>query len=207
MLSNFFQLNALFEEFDEVKLTNHFKTSRDLRSVLYKPDSWPSLPKQLKCITFTNVSLSKTTFKNFTFTNCQFEDCLFIGSAFINVDFHRCQFVNCNFYKAEFDNCYIDPQTISFDKKYRRAMANIGVHLYQQLYENSSKSRQSDFAMTADIEFRKWKRWQLSYDQKSGKISFRKRSQDCFSSLIYEWVAGFGYKPWRFVISLFCFSR
>jgi hypothetical protein len=80
-------------------------------------------------------------------------------------------------------------------------MANIGVHLYHQLYEDSSKSRQSSFEMKADIEFRRWKRWQLGFDQKSGKISALERSRECFSSLTYEWVAGFGYRPWRFILA------
>jgi hypothetical protein len=201
MLSDFFRLNMPFEEFDEEKLTNHFKISRDLRSVLYRPDNWPSQPKRLTSFTFHNVSFSKTAFKDMTFTNCHFEDSLFIGSKFLNVEFHRCKFVNCNFYKTEFENCYIDPHTISFDKVYRRQMANIGVHLYHQLYQDASKSRQSSFEVKADIEFRRWKRWQLRYDQKSGKITAFGGLREYFFSVIYELVAGFGYNPWRFVVA------
>lgn len=170
MLSNFFKLNAPFEVFDDRQLEQHFKTSRDLRSVLYEPDRWISEPKKFKSFSFTNVSLSKTYFCERTFTDCSFEDCLFIGSSFERVEFHRCKFINCNFHKATFEDCYLDPATISLDKKYRNSHSNIGVHLFQQLYEDAAKSRQSTFAMKADIEFRRWKRWQLAYDQKIEKL-------------------------------------
>src|SRR6266404_7948296 len=99
MLSNFFKLDSPFEAFDQLQLANHFKTSRDLRSVLYQPDEWVTQPKQFKSFTFTNVSLSKTSFYEMTFTECKFEDCLFIGSTFIEVQFHRCKFINCTFHK------------------------------------------------------------------------------------------------------------
>jgi hypothetical protein len=201
MLSDFFKLDEPFVVFDEIKLADHFKTSHDLRSVLYQPDEWLNQQKRVKSFSFTNVSFSKTKFSGVTFTECRFEDCLFIGSTFSNVEFHRCKFINCNLFKTTFDNCYIDPVIIYFDKKYRRFAANIGVHIYQQLYENSSKTRQSDFAMKADFEFRRWKRWQLRYDQKVGKINRFDRALKWSSSLAYEWLAGFGYKPWRFVIA------
>lgn len=201
MLSDFFKLNPPFEVFDELKLVNHFKTSHDLRSVLYQPDTWPRKPKQFKQMSFSNVSFSKTTFSEITFTECSFEDCLFIGAHFAKTDFHRCEFINCNFYKANFDTCYIDPGTIVFDKRYRRIAANVGVDTYQQLFENSSKARQTDFARIADFEFRRWKRWQLRFDQKAGKISRLDRVLKTGQSVLYEWSAGFGYKPWRFVIA------
>jgi Pentapeptide repeats (9 copies) len=159
MLTNFFRLDTPFEEFDEEKLIRHFRVASDLKSTLYQPDRWPNDTRKLKSVTFTNVSLSKTVFENVTFTACEFVDCLFIGSLFTNVEFHRCKFTDCNFYKTEFDRCYIDPRTISFDKRYRRETANIGVQLYHQLLENSSRSRQSKFEMNADIEFRRWRRW------------------------------------------------
>jgi hypothetical protein len=201
MLSELFNLNKPFEEFDEIKLAEHLKTSQDLRSVLYRPDKWISEPTKFKSFSFTNVSLSKTQFNELTFTACQFEDCLFIGSRFINVEFHRCKFINCNFYKASFDNCYIDPATLSFDRRFRRQASNICVGVYQQLYENSSNTRQVDFARTADFEFRRWKRWQLRFDHEDGRISRFDRVLKWCASLAYEFVAGFGYKPWRFVVA------
>jgi len=41
MLSNFFQLDQPFREFNETELVNFLKMSSDVRSVLYKPDAWP----------------------------------------------------------------------------------------------------------------------------------------------------------------------
>ena len=201
MLNNFFQLNPPITHFDDNQLTAHFRASVDLRSVLYQPDDWPSSIRRLSSITFTNVSVSKTKFANCTFTQCQFEDCLFIGCEFVGVEFHRCQFVNCNFYKARFDNCYLDPRTISFDRSYHRSAANVGVSLFQQLYENASKSRQPDFLMEADIEFRRWKRRQLRYDQESGKIRRAERYAKTAASIIYEVLTGFGYRPLRFIVA------
>jgi hypothetical protein len=201
MLSNFFQLNGQFRRFDEAELVSHFRESLDLRSVLYGPDNWPnSSLRRLKSATFENVSLSKTTFKECTFINCKFTDCLFIGSIFESVEFHRCTFINCNFYKSAFESCYIDPRTISFDRKYRHSAANVGVSLYHELYENAARSRQPDFLMFADIEFRRWKRWQLEYDQKTSKISVVERYAKAVSSWIYEVLTGFGYRPLRFII-------
>ena len=42
MLSDFFKLDRPFEEFDDARLVEHFRNSRDLRSVLFRPDEWPS---------------------------------------------------------------------------------------------------------------------------------------------------------------------
>src|SRR5436190_2876959 len=116
MLRDFFKLNPPFEEFDEQRLANHLRISRDLRSVLYRPDRWINEPTKFKSFTFTNVSLAKTDFHEVTFTECHFEDCLFIGSKFDSVEFHRCTFRNCNLYKVTFENCYIDPSSFVFDK-------------------------------------------------------------------------------------------
>lgn len=201
MLSNFFRLNAPFEKMAENDIQEHLKVSRDLRSALYEPDQWLSDPKRLKGIFFSNVSLSKTEFSEVTFTECHFEDCLFIGAKFIHVEFHRCNFVNCNFYKASFDGCYIDPRSLSFDKKYHKSAANLGVDIYQGLYDNSVRSGQVDFARFADFEFRRWKRWQLAFDRKIGKIDGWDRWTKYAASLLYECVAGFGYKPLRFVLT------
>src|SRR5262249_33468254 len=132
---------------------------------------------------------------------CKFEDCLFIGASFEAVEFHRCKFINCNFYKSTFVNCYLDPSAISFDKRYRSSHSNIGVDLFQQLYEDAAKSRQTDFAMKADIEFRRWKRWQLPYDQQVEKIGPFERLAKSIFSLAYEWLTGFGYRPLRFMVA------
>jgi hypothetical protein len=201
MLRDFFQLDRPFETFDEQRLERHFRTSSDLRSVLYEPATWIQSQKKFKSFSFKNVSLSKTFFYEQTFTDCSFEDCLFIGASFERVEFHRCKFTNCNFYKVTFEDCYLDPSAISLDKRYRSHHSNIGVHLFQQLYEDAAKSRQSDFAMKADIQFRRWKRWQLAYDHKVEKIGWFDRLAKSGFSLAYEWLTGYGYRPLRFIIA------
>jgi hypothetical protein len=140
-----------------------------------------------------------------TFTECEFIDCLFIGANFVETEFHRCKFVNCNFYKASLSECYIDPATVVFDSAYRKMAANIGVHIYQQLFANASNTLQASFAQKADFEFRRWKRWQLKYDLKIGKISQLDRARDWVASFVYEWIAGFGYRPWRYVCATVAF--
>lgn len=200
MLSSFFTLNPPFKKFDEAALIGHFQSSKDLRSVLYHPNDWPSSLRKNKNFNFTNVSLSKTKFSNVTFTKCVFTDCLFIGATFEYVEFHRCKFINCNFYKATISNCYLDPVTITLDRVYRKKHANIGVSLYQQIYDNSAQAGQYGFEREADIQFRKWKRWQLKFDYTSEKLTCLEYIVATISSVIYEQVAGFGYKPFRFVI-------
>lgn len=205
MLDDFFTTNGptvkienesdLVELVELAEVVNKYK---NIRSFLYFPDSWPKILKKMEDCKLTNVSLSKTNFKNATFKNCVFEDCLFIGSTFSDVEFHKCIFINCNFYKCKFNECYLDPSSIHLDKKYRTTAANMGVYLYQQLFENSSKSSQYNFSMKADIEFRKWKRWQLRYDELKGHITVRERLLQSALSHTYEWLTGFGYKPMRF---------
>jgi hypothetical protein len=176
MLNDFFKLNGEPERYDTIEaLLHHFKTANDIRDVLYIPDVWPSDLRRMTGTTFSNVSLSKKTISEVTFTGCTFEDCLFIGTNFVGVEFHRCKFVNCNFYKSSFDDCYLDPDTVHFDKKYRKSAANVGVALYHALIENASKRRQSDFEMNADMQFRRWKRWQLVFDEKAKKIGRAER--------------------------------
>lgn len=201
MLSGFFTLDPPFKQFDEVALVGHFQNSKDLHSVLYHPSNWPNSLRKNKNFKFTNVSLSKTKFSHVTFTECVFTDCLFIGATFEHVEFHRCKFINCNFYKVTITNCYLDPVTISLDRVYRKKHANIGVHLYQQIYDNSAQAGQYGFEREADIQFRKWKRWQLKFDHASGKLTCWEYIAATISSVVYEWVAGFGYKPLRFVVS------
>ena len=41
MLENFFTLDTPFDTYDEAQLVQHFRTSNDLRNVLYEPPEWP----------------------------------------------------------------------------------------------------------------------------------------------------------------------
>jgi ion channel len=55
--------------------------------------------------------------------------------------------------------------------------------------------------MEADIQFRRWKRWQLKYDLKNGKIDRLQWITRNTSSVVYELLTGFGYRPSRFIIT------
>jgi hypothetical protein len=218
MLKNFFRLNddEPIIDFDEVQLATHAQTSTDLRNVVYLPSDWPTaahsaansstpMPKQLKKWKFNNVSLSKTKIAQVTFTDCVFEDCLFLGTIFLEVEFHRCRFINCNFNKAKFIESYLNPNCFSFGWGIWWHYANTGVSLFQELYENSSKSRQSDFQATADFKLRKWKRWQQKYEYKHANINIVRFILELMSSFISEWTIGFGYRPFRFIITTLLF--
>lgn len=226
MLKDFFRQNDPVIEFDEAQLVAHAQASNALMNVLYRPDKWPAgthastsatatpaaigavvptMPRKLQNWSFKNVSLSKTHIEGVTFSECEFEDCLFIATTFSNVDFHRCRFINCNFYKSKFVDAYIDPKSFYFGLGVWWKYSNIGVGLFQQLYENSSKSRQVDFQASADFKFRKWQRWQLRFDKKSGKINSLQLIFKMFASIVSEWVTGFGYRPFRFIATTLLF--
>lgn len=202
MLTDLFKLDLPVVEFDEAELERHFQTSKDIRSVLFRPDDWPSSAlSSIKGVNFTNVSLSKTSIKKVTFTGCTFEDCLFIGTVFEDVEFHGCKFINCNLHKAHFSECYIDPTIFEFDRAFGVSASNMVLHVYHELYKNASDARQSRWAATADFRFRQWQRAQLNYDFKEGRIGRWHRRRANLSSYIYEYSAGFGYRPLRFVLS------
>jgi Ion channel/Pentapeptide repeats (8 copies) len=200
MLFNFFRLDDPFDTFDEAELIQHFRTSNDLRNVLYEPAEWPKELRRCTSYNFKNVSLSKKLIENCTFRNCYFEDCLFIATVFNNVHFHNCRFTNCNFFKAEVSECYLDPKSIRFDKRYKKTAANIGVQFFQQLLENSSRTKQPFFEIDADIKFRQWKRAQLRYDYRTRKIGRAQLVIGYLRSGLYELFCGFGYRPLRFAV-------
>jgi len=201
MLANFFELNEPFEEFDEQALVTHLLHGSDIRDVLYRPDEWPADKiHRIDSATFTNVSLSKTVIRQVTFSGCTFRDCLFIGTTFEEVEFHGCKFIDCNLNKVEFRACYIDPASFEFDRSYQKTASNVVLYLYHELYRNATDARQGHWAATADFRFRQWKRAQLNYDLDKGRISKFQKLRSQSGSDIYEYVAGFGYRPVRFMI-------
>ena len=228
MLKNFFRLNdhETIIDFDESALIRHAQTSNALQNVVYRPDNWPTvalaaespsipspseivplprMPRQLKGWKFCNVSLSKTKISKVTFTRCDFEDCLFVGTSFLEVEFHHCKFINCNFSKAKFIESYLNPNCFSYNWRIWWHYANTGVGLFQELYENSSKSRQADFQATADFNLRRWERWQQKYELASKNINTIQFIYKVMSSFISEWTTGFGYRPLRFIVTTLLF--
>lgn len=201
MLRNFFSLDGETRTFTNQKqMRNHFETSNNIKNVLYKPNNWPKDFYKLEGATFDNVSLSWTIFDKVTFNQCNFTNCLFIGSEFRDVAFHRCSFSDCNFYKAEFENCYLDPLTIRFDKSYKDSHPNVNIGLFQKILHNSSSQDQADFYRNSDILFRVWKRAQLKYDLKTGKITKRERFLKYTGNLLSEKLSSYGYSPGKFFL-------
>ena len=209
MLRDFFRLNSgsvpLFSTQD---LVNHFANSNELRNALFQPDELRDQPNHLfrdRC--FYNVSFSKTAVSNVTINRCRFEDCLFIGSVFEHCEFHDCKFINCNFHKVTFSSCYIDPSTIYLDKCYRKTHTNVGTHLFQELLVNSKLRHQAKFADAAELQFRRWRRWQRAFEAKREKeakrrnwVWLKKRGFVC-KELLVDLTIGYGIKPINFVIS------
>ena len=171
-----------------------------VRNIEFRNKKWLAKPRSIRGVTFTNVGMSKTLFERLTFSNCHFEDCLFIAAHFREVEFHNCTFVNCNFWKARFEQTYLDPETISFAKRFEIDAANVGVTLYHSLLSNYADERQDEFFAKADMNFRRWKRHQLNRDLREEHIGWWKGRWDWARSHIYEKSCGFGYKPFRFFI-------
>ena len=178
----------------------------EVKNTEFKGKQWYASRKAVKGVTFTNVSMSSMRLFQLTFTDCTFIDCLFIVTRFREVEFHNCSFKDCNFWKAKFERCYLRPETIKFADRYTMDAANVGVTLYHSLLANYADERQDAFFAQADIEFRRWKRFQLARDIREKKAKFWSGNWQRFTSWVYEKTAGYGYKPVRlFIITIILF--
>ena len=197
MLANFFKLNCPFTDFeDQLRLTGILANSNDLRDVLFRPDTLvptdttiansPFMGK-----TFTNVSFSKTEISGVIFRNCTFVDCLFIGTRFVDCEFHDCTFTGCNPHKVVFKNTYVDPRVFEgmLDPVKH---SNIGIHLFQQLYENSTEMRQREFANSAEYNRYKWQRYLLNYRYKGWKKKNLQYIMRWLTNYLFYILAGYG---------------
>ena len=189
MLTDFFKLNSPFRAFKtEQELVDPLLTSNDLRDISFEPATLgppnrtlPNNPYYNK--TFTNVSFSKTTISGVIFRNCLFVDCLFMGTHFNNCQFRGCTFKGCNPYQVRFTNTYIDPSV--FEGMLNPVEhSNIGMHLFQQLYNNSREQNQQNFANSAEFNSKKWSRYDLNYRYR--QASFNRR-------YIVEWLANYSF--------------
>jgi hypothetical protein len=194
MLNDFFNLNPGFKVVKtEDELLDLLTCADAISDIEYAPDSLaPIRPKnKLKGKTFTNVSFSKTELRGITFTKCTFIDCLFIGTKFISCEFHGCRFEHCNPYKASFLDTYINPE-VFVGILDRKKHSNIGVGLFQQLMENSFKRQEPEHAQTAQYHFRKWLRFQHTYEYFHGEIGFWPYIRKWLPSFLYDHLAGYG---------------
>lgn len=173
MLTDFFKLNRGFRTISTLEdLLDRLATSNGLRDILFEPSELRLLtctaPTVFYDKKFTNVSFSKTTITGITFRNCEFIDCLFLGTRFVDCRFHDSTFTGCNPHRVEFEGTYIDPSVFvgMLDK---RQHSNIGINLFHQLYVNSMKISQREFAITAEFNRHKWRRYSLDYKERQRK--------------------------------------
>lgn len=212
---SFWTLAAPFVIKTEDALYQKLQTSGHLMDCLYEPEKLDRNVNYSRKITnkiFERVSLSKTEISNLIFSNCKFIDCQFIGTNIKNCEFHNCDFVNSNTYKIHFIETYIDPKSFKRCLN-RKRHQNIGVHLYQNLLNNSRDSEQIEFERYAQFMFLRWKRFQEGYEiQKSWN------GRDCLTDVkamevskrlgylrryIWEWLFGSGVRIRHFVATVF----
>ena len=137
-----------------------------LENVLYRPENLGNKGHRtikIESKMFLRCSFSHTRVIGIIFHDCVFKECLLIGSTFEDCEFHRCDFELTNTYKISFVSTYIDPRNFRrcLDrKKYQ----NIGVHLFQELLNNSRSQDQVIFEREAMFQFLRWKRFQDWYE-------------------------------------------
>ena len=204
MLTNFFELDEGFITIETQKdLIDRLINSHGPRDILFKPeklhppfDTEPDNPFHDK--KFTNVSFSKTTITGVFFRNCEFIDCLFLGTHFVDCRFNDCTFTGCNPHRVQFENTYIDPSVFvgMLDK---RQHSNIGINLFHQLYDNSLKTNQREFTITAEFNRQKWRRYSLDYTHREWRKKFDRKYLGQWFSNILSWVVlGYGIR-FRFI--------
>ncbi len=196
-----FTAEGLLPTFDEAKLLEHFKVSDEIRSVFYEEENSfaPERPQnKLRNKRFINVWFKSVTIRGVTFQDCVFEDCRLIGTIFLECEFHDCTFRRCNTHKIQFQRTYIDP-TSFIEMPDRKKYSNIGVHLFQQLYRNSAEMLQSDFSNSAEYEFKKWQRYELSSKWRNNEPHKGRIARRWASNLFFSLVSGYGLKPLRVV--------
>ena len=192
----------------EIGATDH------LTEKIYTPDvlgpDHPKHPARIIGIKFSKVSFSKTTIVNIIFRDCIFDQCQFIGAVVQHCEFHNCKFLRTNTHKVTFSSTYIDPTSFQkcLDKKRHQ---NIGVHLFQTLFNNCRELEQMELEREAQFLFLQWKRFQdlydfrKSWDQRKAWWDFRiVKFVKWFSylrRLMWEKLFGSGVKLRYFVVS------
>lgn len=208
MLTDFFKLNEPYQTFKTGKqLADHLDRSKDLRGVLFEPDILKPLSSfakfKIRDTNFNNVSFSKTKLDRVVFINCTFEDTLFIGTDIENCEFHNCKFKNCNTHKIKISKTYVNPSNFS-DCFKKIGQANIAVHLFQQLINNSIDEGQSEFRRKAEYYFKKWQdRLAINkfWNSEPYKISALDFIKQYPLSWLYRYFFGYGLRLRNFIFS------
>lgn len=197
MLANFFRLPGEPVSIDGDEFLKLTDAGGEIRGIVYEPPTLvgPSFPRRerIENCHFIEVSLSKTSIERFEFINCTFNSCLFIGTIFRECRFSECKFIDCNTHRIEFVDVFVSPLAFASSLD-RRRHQNIGVHLYQELLNNSRRQSQPDFAQDALFEFRRWLRFEKKYLMSQPGVPLRSRCRLGFQVLL-SWMADilFGY--------------
>lgn len=210
MLNNFWKLNGKPEEINKKSDFRNIVFGNDeIKNIIYWPDILKPTKKhprlKIEKKSFNNVSFTKTILQDVDFTSCHFEDCLFIGSTIDNCKFRKCTFKNVNTDDIEIKKTYINPS--SFTSNYSKSdigKANLAVHLFQQLLNNSRDEEQSEFARNADYNFKKWQgrlsksKYQL---KKPYPINWIEHKTEYVPNWLYRWSFGYGLRLRNFFLS------
>lgn len=172
-----------------------------VRNIVFPSSRWNPSIRKIRGVTFCGVAFPKATLSQLTFTECKFQDCLFVATQFDNVEFHACYFVDCNFWKSRFEKVYLDPRCIKMDHRFKVEAANVGISVFQSLLSNFADERQDKFFMIADIQFRRWKRYQIWHDLRKKHITRLQAWWRWSSSIVSDLLAGYGYSPGKFLFA------
>lgn len=197
MLSNLFRLDGT-PTILAVGTMPSMSPGDTVSNTVFPPGDWIPPTRKIKRVRFQGAAFSKTTISQVTFIDCWFEDCLFIGAHLSEVEFHGCDLVNCNFWKVRLTRVYLRPDKVKFARRFRVEAANIGISIYHAMLSNFAEERQDMFFMLADIRFRRWKRYQIWHDLREERKTKREAWWEWTSSITYEGISGFGYRPMRF---------
>lgn len=198
MLNNLFRLDGIPTVIALDSTMPSMSPNDVVSNIVFPPAEWKAPTSTIRKVTFRGVAFSRATLSRVTFTNCTFEDCLFLGTQFSEVEFHSCSFVDCNLWKARFTQVYLNPDCIKLDQRFKTEAANAGISVFQALLSNFANERQDQFYMAADMHFRRWKRYQIWHDFRRKHLTRTEAWWRWSSSIIYERLAGFGYRPFRF---------
>lgn len=201
MLSNLFKLDGTPTILSKADTLPPMSPGDVVTNTVFAPGEWKPAGSKVKNVAFRGVAFSKTTISQVTFIGCTFVDCLFTGAHLSEVEFHGCTFTDCNFWKIRLARVYLRPDAIKFADRYRAEGANIGISIYHAMLANFAEERQDNFYMLADIEFRRWKRYQIRHDRLHGNKTNREAHLEWIASVIHEMLSGFGYRPLRFFVA------
>jgi hypothetical protein len=214
MLVNFFQLNPASIPANRIMDQADFESALGFSTGLTNQIYWysklgptttttPHRTLKINKFTFTNFSFSKTEIVGVMFNECVFEDCLFVGVTLKNCEFHNCVFKEVNTHKIVIKDCYIDPASFKHAVKGYK-YANIGIHLFQQLLQNSKERSQRTFERHAEYHFKKWNNKVLLMKYRLGqpyKLSFGRFFPQFVGNSLLDFIFGYGLRFRNFALT------